>query len=99
MAGVAAAVAMLLVAESGTGAQETPDWSTCVGKCKCKWVSGRKTAECSAANLTRIPDNLSPDIQHVDLSGNKLLSLPADAFKAVGLVHLHKVNIANICSS
>ncbi|KAK9497448.1 hypothetical protein O3M35_004157 [Rhynocoris fuscipes] len=89
--GLATAVAMLLVAESGTGAQEASDWSNCVGKCKCKWVSGRKTAECSNADLTSIPDTLSPEIQHVNLSKNSFVKLQADAFKSVGLVHLHKI--------
>lgn len=67
------------------------DWSVCPSVCKCKWVSGKKVAECINAGLTTVPDRLSPEIQSVNLSGNLLHSLPSEAFRSVGLINLHKI--------
>ncbi|XP_075221329.1 uncharacterized protein LOC142324289 isoform X1 [Lycorma delicatula] len=46
------------------------DWSNCPSVCRCKWVSGKKVAECSNAALTTVPDGLSSEIQSIDLSGS-----------------------------
>lgn len=80
----------VLLALSGATTAET-DWSTCPTVCKCKWVSGKKVAECSGQSLTTVPDRLSSEIQSIDLSNNKLTTLPSEAFRAVGLVNLHKI--------
>lgn len=49
------------------------DWSNCPSVCRCKWVSGKKVAECSNAALTTVPDGLSSEIQSIDLSGKYLI--------------------------
>ncbi|XP_047003686.1 uncharacterized protein LOC124622120 isoform X1 [Schistocerca americana] len=67
------------------------DWSACAPPCKCKWFSGRKTAECSNGSLSAVPQGLSPEIQTLDLSGNAIAALPADAFRRAHLVNLHKL--------
>lgn len=67
------------------------DWSNCRPICKCKWVSGKKTAECMKADLTSIPHDLSPELQTVDLSGNNIRVVGSEAFKNVGLINLHKI--------
>lgn len=67
------------------------DWSICPSSCKCKWVSGKKVAECDKAGLSTVPDKLSSEIQSINLSGNTLHSLPSKAFDSVGLVNLHKI--------
>lgn len=67
------------------------DWSICQPGCKCKWVSGRKTAECKKADLINIPQTLSSEIQSLDLSENNIDRLSSEAFKSVGLVNLHKI--------
>ncbi|KAJ9584584.1 hypothetical protein L9F63_021072 [Diploptera punctata] len=67
------------------------DWSKCPQQCKCKWVSGRKAAECTNSSLNTVPDNLSTEIQILDLTGNPLRELPKDAFSLVNLINLHKL--------
>jgi hypothetical protein len=67
------------------------DWTICPQFCKCKWVSGRKAAECTNSSLTSVPRILSPDIQILDLTGSALHELPVEAFKNVSLINLHKL--------
>lgn len=66
------------------------DWN-CVPSCKCIWVSGKKTAECKRQNLTEIPESLSMEIQHLDLTGNYISHLPDRAFTRVSLDNLQKL--------
>uniref|UniRef100_A0A1B6KZX6 Ig-like domain-containing protein n=1 Tax=Graphocephala atropunctata TaxID=36148 RepID=A0A1B6KZX6_9HEMI len=81
----------LLVLALGLTRGDT-DWSnSCPSICKCKWISGKKVAECTSQGLSTVPDRLSPEIQSIDLSSNTLRSLPSEAFRAVGLVNLHKI--------
>jgi len=63
----------------------------CSSACKCKWVSGKKTAECIKQNLTQVPADLSPEIQNLDLNGNRIIHLVREAFSRVHLVNLHKL--------
>ena len=38
------------------------DWTAgCPSVCRCKWVSGKRTAECQDRGLTRLPDFGKPD--------------------------------------
>lgn len=67
------------------------DWTSCPQFCRCKWVSGRKAAECTNSSLTTVPENLSPEIQILDLSGSALHELPMKAFLLAKLVNLHKL--------
>lgn len=68
------------------------DWTTqCSSSCKCRWISGKKTAECIKQNLTQIPTNLSSDIQNFDLTGNRITHLMHDSFSKVHLVNLQKL--------
>jgi len=75
------------------------DWTTVCNQeqCRCKWVSGQKLAECTNSSHTSIPNNLSGDVQVLDLSNNNIIELKKDAFTSVGLVNLHKL-IARSCS-
>ncbi|XP_033177837.1 amphoterin-induced protein 1-like [Bombus impatiens] len=63
----------------------------CSSSCKCRWISGRKTAECIKQNLTQIPSSLSPEIQNFDLTGNRIMHLMHDSFSRVHLVNLQKL--------
>jgi hypothetical protein len=63
----------------------------CPQFCKCKWVSGRKAADCTNSSLTSFSGKLSSQIQILDLSGSILLELPANAFSSVNLVNLQKL--------
>ncbi|XP_029036672.1 uncharacterized protein LOC114872988 isoform X2 [Osmia bicornis bicornis] len=68
------------------------DWTAqCSSLCKCRWISGKKTAECAKQNLTQIPSNLSSDIQNFDLTGNRIAHLMNNSFSSVHLVNLQKL--------
>ncbi|XP_011147450.2 leucine-rich repeat-containing protein 24 [Harpegnathos saltator] len=68
-----------------------PDWTDCPAVCRCKWTSGKKSALCPDAGLTSLPASLDPDMQVLDLSGNKIPALQAEIFKRAGLVNLQRV--------
>ncbi|XP_012265013.2 leucine-rich repeat-containing protein 24-like [Athalia rosae] len=72
-----------------------PDWTDCPAVCRCKWTSGKKSALCPDAGLTTLPASLDPDMQVLDLSGNKILSLHADMFNRAGLLNLQRVFLRN----
>lgn len=72
-----------------------PDWTDCPAVCKCKWTSGKKTALCPDAGLTTLPASLDPDMQVLDLSGNRIPALQPDIFKRAGLVNLQRVFMRN----
>lgn len=72
-----------------------PDWTDCPAVCRCKWTSGKKSALCPDAGLTSLPASLDPDMQVLDLSGNKIPSLKSEIFKRAGLVNLQRVFLRN----
>lgn len=72
-----------------------PDWTDCPAVCHCKWTSGKKSALCPDAGLTSLPASLDPDMQVLDLSGNKIPALQAEIFKRAGLVNLQRVFLRN----
>ncbi|XP_033175696.1 leucine-rich repeat-containing protein 24 isoform X2 [Bombus impatiens] len=72
-----------------------PDWTDCPATCRCKWTSGKKSALCYNASLTSLPANLDPDMQVLDLSGNKIPALQSEIFKRSGLVNLQRVFLRN----
>lgn len=67
------------------------DWTICPQFCRCKWVSGRKAAECTNSSHPGIPSTLSSEIQVLDLSGTALGELRMDEFRNVNLTNLHKL--------
>lgn len=69
-----------------------PDWTDhCPSTCKCKWISGKKTAICREAGLTTVPNSLNSDIQVLDINGNPIPVLSKDIFRSVGLLNLQKI--------
>lgn len=72
--------------------QGQEDWMDmqCPLECKCKWVSGKKTAECIKQNLTEVP-SFSHEIQILDMTGNRIIHLMHDEFMRAKLENLHKV--------
>ncbi|KAK2579799.1 hypothetical protein KPH14_008681 [Odynerus spinipes] len=83
---------MLTMVAVCRGQDVVQDWMQCSSSsCKCKWVSGKKTAECIRQNLTQVPPNLSSEIQNLDLTGNRITHLARDAFSQHELVNLHKL--------
>ncbi|KAK3917655.1 Peroxidasin [Frankliniella fusca] len=85
------ALLLALLVLLAAAVSSSDDWTQCPAACKCKWVSGKKAAECTSYDLTAVPRGLSPELQSVDLSNNPLQLLPRDAFRDVGLVNLHKL--------
>lgn len=72
-----------------TNGQET--YSDCAPPCKCKWIDGKKGADCAKLNYTDIPTYLSSSVQVFDLGGNEIKHLKDGAFYKVGLVNLHRL--------
>ncbi|KAG7206427.1 hypothetical protein KM043_003782 [Ampulex compressa] len=72
-----------------------PDWTDCPAVCRCKWTSGKKSALCPDAGLTSLPASLDPDMQVLDLSGNRIPALQAETFKRAGLLNLQRVFLRN----
>lgn len=79
---------LLLLLLAGLAA---PDWTDCPKACRCKWTNGKKTALCPNADLTSVPAALNPDMQVLDLTGNKIPNLPPAAFSSVGLLNLQRI--------
>uniref|UniRef100_A0A1A9VBK1 Ig-like domain-containing protein n=1 Tax=Glossina austeni TaxID=7395 RepID=A0A1A9VBK1_GLOAU len=71
------------------------DWLMDCGDCHCKWNSGKKTADCKNLTLSSVPENLSNEVQVLDLSLNRIVYLEENAFLRADLQNLHKLYIRN----
>ncbi|XP_030379750.1 uncharacterized protein LOC115627994 [Scaptodrosophila lebanonensis] len=71
------------------------DWLMDCGNCHCKWNSGKKTADCKNLSLSAVPENLSSELQVLDLSHNRIPYLEQNAFLTAKLQNLHKLFIRN----
>ncbi|XP_075156654.1 kekkon 4 [Haematobia irritans] len=71
------------------------DWLMDCGDCHCKWNSGKKTADCKNLTLSSVPENLSNEVQVLDLSLNRIVYLEENAFLTADLTNLHKLYIRN----
>ena len=80
------------------GGEAGEDWSRCPRQCKCKWISGKRTAECQSAGFVRLPKFPMPDkIQVLHMNNNPLVTLKNKAFVEAGLINVQKVYLTN-CS-
>lgn len=71
------------------------DWLMECSVCKCKWNSGKKTADCKNTAITRVPLSLSVELQVLDLSNNFLPEIASSEFAAANLRNLHKLFVRN----
>lgn len=71
------------------------DWIMECKMCRCKWNSGKKTADCKNEELARVPIGLSNELQVLDLSNNFLPELSPNEFAAANLRNLHKLFVRN----
>lgn len=71
------------------------DWLMDCNVCKCKWNSGKKTADCKSVAITQVPRGLSTELQVLDLSNNFLPEIVANEFAQANLGNLHKLFIRN----
>lgn len=67
------------------------DWIQSCSNCHCHWNSGKKTADCKNRQLYTIPNDLSNELQVIDLSNNKIPELRRDEFSDANLQNLHKI--------
>ncbi|XP_053950833.1 uncharacterized protein LOC128858506 [Anastrepha ludens] len=75
--------------------QVQADWLMDCGDCLCKWQSGKKTADCKNLTLNAVPENLSNEVQVLDLSFNRVAILEQNAFLNADLHNLHKLFMRN----
>lgn len=71
------------------------DWLMECGPCKCKWISGKKTADCKNTTIVRVPDGLSTELQVLDLSSNHIPEIYNNEFAQANLRNLHKLFVRN----
>lgn len=64
---------------------------TCSEICVCKWKNGKQSVECREKSLITLPSGLDGGTQVLDMSGNNVQILSADAFHRVGLLNLQRV--------
>ncbi|KAG5318554.1 LRC4C protein, partial [Pseudoatta argentina] len=77
---------MLLLLSWGTNAAED-----CPSMCACKWKGGKEWVECANRDLKGLPQGAREETQVLDLSGNHLVNLPAECFRALGLINLQRI--------
>ncbi|XP_064556264.1 uncharacterized protein kek5 [Drosophila montana] len=71
------------------------DWMQNCSNCHCHWNSGKKSADCKGKKLTKIPLEMSNEMQVVDFSQNQIPELRRDEFQVAGLQNLHKIYLRN----
>lgn len=71
------------------------DWLMECGPCRCKWISGKKTADCKNTVVTRVPNGLSTELQVLDMSNNYVPEIQNNEFATANLRNLHKLFIRN----
>ncbi|KAH8377680.1 hypothetical protein KR093_006631, partial [Drosophila rubida] len=69
--------------------------SSCQTVCACKWKGGKQTVECIGRLLIQIPENIDPNTQVLDMSGNKLQTLANEQFVRANLLNLQKLYLRN----
>ncbi|XP_055685412.1 leucine-rich repeat-containing protein 24 [Lutzomyia longipalpis] len=87
-------VSMLMVLSS-PGVHGEVDWGQTCGTCSCKWVSGKKTADCRNASLSSVPTELSSELQVLDLSQNNIPEIRREEFSDANLQNVHKLFMRN----
>ncbi|XP_023319461.1 leucine-rich repeat-containing protein 26, partial [Eurytemora carolleeae] len=68
------------------------DWANSCHHCECKWMGGKKVANCSSAGLTQVPTNLNKEIQVLILDNNTITRLGENVFQD-SLPNLQKIFI------
>lgn len=68
--------------------------SACPPFCICKWKSGKRSAECADKGLTDIPDDVDPETQVLDVSGNRLGKLTKELFQKKYLLNLQRLYLS-----
>lgn len=77
------------------GSTEGSDWIQNCSCCHCHWNSGKKTADCKNKQITAIPNDMSNELQVIDLSHNMIAELKRNEFMEANLQNLHKIFLKN----
>ncbi|XP_062560054.1 leucine-rich repeat-containing protein 24 [Armigeres subalbatus] len=88
------AVLLLQLTESVQGNAEK-DFTQQCNKCRCSWKSGKRNADCTNQGLDLIPDDLSSELQVLDLSLNRIGEIRAFELMRAHQQNLHKLYIKN----
>ncbi|EDS28681.1 kek1 [Culex quinquefasciatus] len=91
------AVVLLLVLLLAVGVSRgnEEDFTEHCNKCRCSWKSGKKTADCTNQALVLIPDDLSSELQVLDLSNNQISEIRAHEMMRARQQNLHKLYLRN----
>ncbi|XP_020805317.1 uncharacterized protein LOC110181779 [Drosophila serrata] len=73
----------------------TTDWMQSCSTCHCHWNSGKKSADCKNKALTKIPLDMSNEMQVLDFAHNQIPELRREEFVLAGLPNVHKVFLRN----
>ncbi|XP_033170185.1 uncharacterized protein LOC117147416 [Drosophila mauritiana] len=73
----------------------TTDWMQSCGTCHCQWNSGKKSADCKNKALTKIPQDMSNEMQVLDFAHNQIPELRREEFLLAGLPNVHKIFLRN----
>ncbi|TRY73214.1 hypothetical protein TCAL_01957 [Tigriopus californicus] len=81
----------------GMAASTVEDWTHgCPRGCICKWISGKRTAECQNNAWDRVPTFELPDrIQVLQLANNPISILPKQLFQGLGIINVQKMFLQN----
>ncbi|GAB0089832.1 Leucine-rich repeat [Sergentomyia squamirostris] len=88
-------IVCLFIVLTSQGVYSEADWGQTCGTCSCKWVSGKKTADCRNASLTAVPTELSSELQVLDLSQNTIPEVRREEFSDASLQNVHKLFMRN----
>lgn len=91
--GILAAMCILMMSTGRVDCEA--DWGQTCGTCSCKWVSGKKTADCRNASLSSVPTELSSEMQVLDLSQNNIPEIRREEFSDANLQNVHKLFMRN----
>lgn len=85
----------LVLATSSVGRGNEEDFTEHCNKCRCSWKSGKKTADCTNQGLALIPDDLSSELQVLDLSNNVISEIRGHEMMRARQQNLHKLYLRN----
>lgn len=70
------------------------NWDDC-HPCSCKWTSGKKAANCQGRKFTKVPQDLSTELQTIDLSQNDIAEIRKNEFYDANVQNVHKLYMRN----
>lgn len=83
---------MLIGSSSGNAER---DFTKQCNRCRCSWKSGKRNADCTNQGLVLIPDDLSSELQVLDLSNNNIPEIRGHELVNAHQQNLHKLYIKN----